>query len=602
MAEISNITIKNIKGFMDQNNSFDVHILPNKVNLLVAPNGFGKSSIAKGFESLNSNRLDLPDDLYHDKNSPILPEISITYDNNVLSANKDQNTISSIFDVTVINSGLKATAKVRNIPHRVIKQGIMEVEDIVLRTSIPRTAHVDYNFSEIKTSFGKNKKVLTNLSETIVQNGTAKLIIEMYPLLEALQKRGPKTITKRIIKQINNQNGTAETILSNSDKQHIFDDIEKIDEYQELQNKVSGLRISNTKFSRFEVFFQIIWLYNNRRVNLQEVKRHEDYVNLKNTYNAIIRSIDTTRRNIAAHEQDGKLIVSFPKADTISNGQRDIITFITSLFKFRMNYNDGKKQILIIDELFDYLDDANVVAAQYFLSGFLSENRENFYLIILSHITEEHFRGWVLKKKLNTQYIKPIQARASINTKAFIAFRDSLKKTNEANYSALSNYYFHYNPKTNEQDLSAIYQVKNGLKLNWFTGTNLHNDILPELNKYLRDQESYDPYAVCFALRYACEKKIFTQLRSDDEKRIFLEEKKRTTDKLEWAEEAGYDVPVIYYMLGIIFNEAEHITGLEIERNKERSCVYRLDNGAIRQMIIKLFNYSGNDIEIDAIL
>lgn len=47
MAEISNITIKNIKGFMDQNNSFDVHILPNKVNLLVAPNGFGKSSIAK---------------------------------------------------------------------------------------------------------------------------------------------------------------------------------------------------------------------------------------------------------------------------------------------------------------------------------------------------------------------------------------------------------------------------------------------------------------------------------------------------------------------------------------------------------------------------
>lgn len=57
MAEISNITIKNIKGFMDQNNSFDVHILPNKVNLLVAPNGFGKSSIAKGFESLNSNRL-----------------------------------------------------------------------------------------------------------------------------------------------------------------------------------------------------------------------------------------------------------------------------------------------------------------------------------------------------------------------------------------------------------------------------------------------------------------------------------------------------------------------------------------------------------------
>ena len=298
---------------------------------------------------------------------------------------------------------------------------------------------------------------------------------------------------------------------------------------------------------------------------------------------------------------DGKLIVSFPKADTISNGQRDIITFITSLVKFRMNYNNEKKQILIIDEVFDYLDDANVVAAQYFLSDFLSENREDFYLIILSHITEEHFRGWVLKKKLNTQYIKPTQAKASINTKAFIAFRDSLKKTNEANYSALSNYYFHYNPKTNEQDLSAIYQAKDGLKKNWFEGTNLHSDILPELNKYLKGQESYDPYAVCFALRYACEKNIYAQLRNDEERTIFLS-KKKTKDKLEWAEDAGYDVPVIYYMLGIIFNEAEHITGIEIAQNKERSCVYRLDNGAIRQMIIELFNYTEEDIAIDAII
>lgn len=600
MAEISNITIKNIKGFMDQNNSFDVHILPNKVNLLVAPNGFGKSSIAKGFESLNSNRLDLPDDLYHDKNSPILPEISITYDNNVLSANKDQNTISSIFDVTVINSGLKATAKVRNLPHRVIQQGVMEVEDIVLRTSIPRTAHIDYNFLQIKTAFGKNKKVLTNLSEKIAQNGTAQLIIKMYPLLDVLQKRNPKTLTKRIIDQINNQTGTAETILRDLDE-HIFDDLENIGEYQEFQNKVSRLRISDTRFSRFEVFFQIIWLYNNRRANLREVKRHEEYINLKNSYNKIINSIDTTRRNIAAHEQDGKLIVSFPKADTISNGQRDIITFITSLVKFQMNYNEERKQILIIDEVFDYLDDANVVAAQYFLSKFLSMNRENFYLIILSHITEEHFRGWVLNKKLNTQYIKPIQARAGIGTKTFIAFRDSLKKTNEADYCTLSNYYFHYNPQTNEQDLSAIYQARDGLKKKWFKGTNLHSDILPELNKYLRGQESYDPYAVCFTLRYACEKNIYAQLKNDGERIMFLS-KKKTKDKLEWAENAGYDVPVVYYMLGIIFNEAEHITGIEIAQNKERSCVYRLENGAIRQMIIELFNYTEEDVSIDAII
>ena len=600
MAEITNITIKNIKGFMDQNNSFNVHILPNKVNLLVAPNGFGKSSIAQGFESLNSNRLDLPDDLYHDKNSPISPEISITYDNNVLLANRDQNTISQVFDVTVINSGLKATAKVRNIGHRVIQQGVLEVEDIVLRTSIPKVAHIDYAFSQIKDNFGKNKKVLTNLSEKFAQNGIAKLIIDAYPQIDILLRREPKAIVQRIVNHINATKGTAETILRDLDEL-LFNELENIKEYQELQDLLNDLRISNTKFSRFEMFFQLIWLYKNKRSNIQQVKRYEEYVSLKNSYNAIISSIDTTGRNISAQEQDGKLIVSFPKADTISNGQRDIITFITSLVKFQMNYNDEKKQILIIDEVFDYLDDANVVASQYFLSKFLSMNKENFYLIILSHITEEHFRGWVLKKKLNTQYIKPTLAKASINTKAFIAFRDSLKKTDVANYSLLSNYYFHYNPHTDKQDLSDIYQAKDGLKRIWFCGINLHSDILPELNKYLRGQESYDPYAVCFALRFACEKKIYTQLRTEDERTSFLG-KKKTKDKLEWAEDEGYEVPVIYYILGIIFNEAEHITGVDIEQNKERSCVYRLGNGAIRQMVIELFNYVGEDILIDAIV
>ena len=165
----------------------------------------------------------------------------------------------------------------------------------------------------------------------------------------------------------------------------------------------------------------------------------------------------------------------------------------------------------------------------------------------------------------------------------------------------MSNYYFHYNPHTNDQDLSAIYQAKDGLKRIWFCGINLHSDILPELNKYLRGQESYDPYAVCFALRFACEKKIYTQLRTEDERTSFLD-KKKTKDKLEWAEGEGYEVPVIYYILGIIFNEAEHITGVDIEQNKERSCVYRLGNGAIRQMVIELFNYVGEDILIDAIV
>ena len=49
MAEISEIRVKNIKGFGDTVQPIKVRILPNKVNLLVAPNGWGKSSLTTAF-------------------------------------------------------------------------------------------------------------------------------------------------------------------------------------------------------------------------------------------------------------------------------------------------------------------------------------------------------------------------------------------------------------------------------------------------------------------------------------------------------------------------------------------------------------------------
>ena len=59
MAEISEIRVKNIKGFGDTVQPIKVSILPNKVNLLVAPNGWGKSSLTTAFESLRTNKIDV---------------------------------------------------------------------------------------------------------------------------------------------------------------------------------------------------------------------------------------------------------------------------------------------------------------------------------------------------------------------------------------------------------------------------------------------------------------------------------------------------------------------------------------------------------------
>lgn len=65
MGLISKITVKNIKGFSDRDNSIDVDIKSGKINILVAPNGYGKSSITAAFKSLTKTKIKVEkEDIY----------------------------------------------------------------------------------------------------------------------------------------------------------------------------------------------------------------------------------------------------------------------------------------------------------------------------------------------------------------------------------------------------------------------------------------------------------------------------------------------------------------------------------------------------------
>lgn len=70
---ITNIKIENIKGFGTTDNSFDLEIKPQKVNILVAPNGFGKSSITAAFNSLAKGKIKVEETDMHKKIQPLFP-------------------------------------------------------------------------------------------------------------------------------------------------------------------------------------------------------------------------------------------------------------------------------------------------------------------------------------------------------------------------------------------------------------------------------------------------------------------------------------------------------------------------------------------------
>lgn len=161
---IRTIEITNIKGIGHK--VFTLDIVPNQPNILVAPNGFGKSSFAIGFDSLKTNKIELDDKNYHlknDKNRPIL-KLTLTT-GETLIANDTQNTISDIFDVFVINNQTEPKSVVQSFGGRTFAKTSLDILPTTLVQTIPAKILFDYNSAKMKSNFGVNGgKILNNIS------------------------------------------------------------------------------------------------------------------------------------------------------------------------------------------------------------------------------------------------------------------------------------------------------------------------------------------------------------------------------------------------------------------------------------------------------
>lgn len=136
---IKKISITNIKGIGDGtiNGIYEFDIPKNKPSIFVAPNGFGKSSLATAFKSLKGTKIELHKDDFHQGKDDLAPRIEISYlddDGNieVASADSATNEISNIFDYFVINNQVFAKAKKNRIGGNVIASASLEIPPIVL--------------------------------------------------------------------------------------------------------------------------------------------------------------------------------------------------------------------------------------------------------------------------------------------------------------------------------------------------------------------------------------------------------------------------------------------------------------------------------------
>ncbi len=205
------------------------------------------------------------------------------------------------------------------------------------------------------------------------------------------------------------------------------------------------------------ICYQLNFLFCRDRDNLKKWLQYGAYQMRIRSIQNFIKSINAAWVKASLKETKGRVVIKLPDAASLSNGQRDLLYFGCKLLRTRETLSN-KPCILMIDEIFDYLDDANIVVAQYFLSNIIESFKEEgrqIYICLLTHLDPAYFKGYALRK---TQiiYLDKNSQRITETMRKLIAERD-----NPIWKSEISKYFLHYHP--DECDISDIFNSTFGL-------------------------------------------------------------------------------------------------------------------------------------------
>lgn len=576
MSKLESIAVHYIKGIDGKN--FKLDLLPNKPSVLVAPNGFGKSSVACAFNSLNNSRIVLEDKHHHNGNLSNSPTLIVRFDGFEYSATGSKNDLSSQFDIYVINNSIVAKAVKRNMGKFSAVSTSLEVASVTLIDTIPPKDTFTYAYSKAKSNFGVAGKILPNLSNLLSDQEFLFLLEGEIDFNELSKARSFKNPLNNIIAEINQHSGTSESIKKWIEI-HAIGKLESIASLKSLSDFIQKKK----NLSIVDAYFLAVQIAElSQCKTFRSALSYQLYLREKGYFDQLLSSFNTTRHTIKSKEKrNGKkssLVIDFPKADDVSNGQRDILNFIAQLQQAKRKL---KKQncILIIDEIFDYLDDANLVAFQYYITQIIEDFKrlgKNIYPIMLTHLDPAYFRHFCFNKhKLQIRYLNK---DSSLTTSVFL---NLVKKRGDPLIEDdVSRYYFHYHP--NEIDLQSKFQALS-LRKAWGKSFEFYKIINNETNKYLQDKD-YDSIAVLLSVRIQIEKLAHDKLPVD--KQSDFHTVHGTKKKLEYCLDCGLEISETHFLLGIIYNDDLH---WHDNKDYETPLRSKLQNVTIKKLISELF-------------
>ena len=550
MKKISNITIRYVKGI--EKCSFPLNIEPNKIHLLVAPNGFGKSSIATAFAKMNSNRLKLDKKDCYQEDESYTPEVSITFDNQILTADPYRNEIQKQFEIKVIGSGLTSQAKRY---HLGAVSSTIKVEPIDI-CAIPAKSKFNYNRTLFKQSFGRNGKILPDV-KPLFKDSRLVQVFDFNSMDKFSQKRNKGKLVQ-VIDNINQQTGTIDEIIVWIDNNAInsFADIEPL---KNLSDEILKLNLANSKTDAYLKAYQILKVFAADEKSFKESIKWLKYEHTKEQYRKLLGDFDSSRWRGPELKEDrkkSKLRIVFPEAHQISNGERDVVTLIVQIREF-LYEEVPKPLILIIDEVFDYLDDANLTAFQHYITKLKRECEKQgqaIYPLVLTHLDPEMFSHFSFNSlKVRVHYLQKGTSNVSQHVRRLIQLRSETEDNNLRD--TLEKHWFHYHPETLNAKINAS-DWPSGIPKKWREAAYFRTHVEEEARKYLDENSSYDVLAVCFAIRLKTEQSVYETLDSNNQTGFL--EKHKTRNKLQYAAELGNDIHDVYFLLGLIYNTRLH--------------------------------------------
>ncbi|MDD2190837.1 MAG: hypothetical protein PHS11_08240 [Eubacteriales bacterium] len=568
---------------------FNLDLTPNKPNILVAPNGFGKSSFAIAFDSLKSNKIELDEKSLH-KNNPVnKPYLSIALSTGqTLVADENQNSITNFFDVFVINNQVEPKSKVQSFGGKTFAKTSLDIHPTVLVSTIPPKTGFNYVPAVVKTEFGVNGNKLLNNISSFFKCGALFHRIENEIDFSRFDLKKYRDAINNSIEQINQQTGSANSLKSWIEN-NILPIIQGLGEYQKLIEIINSFKFKETtnNVDLFLSAWQILIVKYLLGTDFKKACKYLYYLDEKEDYTQTISSFNPVKDRFDIKPTEDKkknsLIVNWPKAHEISNGQRDILTFIALLLRARRNFKK-KDCILIIDEIFDYMDDANLITFQYYISTFIDEmkrSKRRIFPILLTHLDPLFFNHFCFNdSKIKVNYIK------DINIKSNQQILKLIYKRAEASIQAeVDTYYFHFHPNISHIDLTVEFAALN-LNEAWAKPEIFLKKIFREVRRYLFEDSTFDPLAICFGVRIQIEKLVYDNIPDAENKRIFIEEVHGTKNKLHFAQSIGVHIPETYFLLGIIYNTSLHLSeGYDISK----PLGLKLENSTIKQMIRNIF-------------